>query len=96
MCELGNDDHVALQQKAQRGLCRCFAVFGADFGQYGIGEKVLSALGKGTLGFMLNAVLFHIFMCGFLLMEHMGFDLVDGRRHPGKLTQVDEPVRVKV
>lgn len=71
----GNDNHIALKQKTQGGLGSCFSIAGADGSQYGVGEQIVSTFRKGSPGFDLTAVLFHIFFGGLLLLEYMGFHL---------------------
>ena len=91
-----DNDHVALQQKAQGGLGGSLAVLGTDGGQHGVGEHILAALGKGAPGFDLAAVLLQVFPGQLLLLEDMGLDLVHGGLHAGEVLDVQIAVRAKV
>ena len=93
---LGDDHHIALQQKPQGHLGGGFTVFLTNLHQDGVGEEILPPFGKGTPALMLHMVLLHVLMGRLLLLEHMGFHLVHSGGHLHKLTQVDEPVRVEV
>ena len=91
-----NDNHVALNQEPKGRLGGRFAVFLSDSHQHGIGEAALFPFGKGTPGFVLHAIFFHIFMGNLLLLEHMGFHLLDGGRHLRELAEIDETVGIKI
>ena len=60
-----------------------------DLRQHRIGEHAFLAFGKRSPRFMLDPVFLHIFMCGALLMIHMGLHLIDGWDDLRKLAQVE-------
>ena len=91
-----DDDHIALQQEAQSRLGCSLAVLGANGRQGRIGEHILAALGKGTPGFDLAAVLFQVFFGCLLLLEDVSLNLVDGGLHSGKVLDVQVAVRAEV
>lgn len=61
-----------------------------------IRKEILASLSKKSPGFMLYPIFHHIFMRLFLLLEHMGFHLVDGWFYFYKIAKVNQTVRIKV
>lgn len=91
-----NYDHIGLKQKPQGNLCSSFAVLFTNSDQHRVSKAALFSFGKRPPGFMLYAILFHIFMCGALLLEHVCFHLIDHRCNFCKLAQIDKAVRIKI
>lgn len=93
---LGNDHHIALQQEAQSDLGGAFAVLRTDLLQGGRIEEVVLSLGKGSPGHDLRAVLLEVLLGDFLLLEDVGFHLIDGGLDLGEVVDIQEPVRIEV
>ncbi len=91
-----NDNHIALKQETKGGLSHGLAVLLTDFCQYRIGEHIVASLCERSPGLNLTTVLFQIFLCGLLLLEHMSLDLIYGRLYFCKMLDIQITVRAKV
>ena len=92
----GNDDDAALQMPAENDLRDRLAVLRADLCKDGIGEQASPAFAEGRPRLVLNAVLFHPLVRGFLLIMRVRFHLVDHRLYAGEGADVYQPVRIEV
>lgn len=60
------------------------------------GSHILTAFRKGAPRFDLTIILFQIFSGCFLLLEHMGLDLIDNRLDPCKMLQIQITIQTKI
>lgn len=60
------------------------------------GSHILTAFRKGAPRFDLTIILFQIFSGCFLLLEHMGLDLIDSRLDPCKMLQIQIAIQTKI
>ncbi len=81
---LGDGDDVALDEEAEGDLGCGFAEASADLLEGFVGEEVGFAFGEGGPTFGLDVVFGHGLTGEFLLVEDVGFDLVDLGRDFGE------------
>ena len=93
---LRDDNHAALDEVAQGGLCRTLVVFRTDGYQRFVAEEVVASLGKRSPRHNMCAVLLHNLLRLYLLVEHVGFHLIDHWRYLAELRQVDESVGIEI
>ena len=96
VCRFGNNYHATLDEPAQGYLCHALAVFHADFSQLHIGKKTVATLCEWSPRHDVRAEFLHDFLRFSLLVEHMGFYLIDSRNDLHVAGNVDEVVRVEV
>ena len=88
--------NAALDKESECGLRNTLAVFFAHFFYCFIGEKVLSALGKGPPALVRDAVFFHYRVSSLLLLEDVCFNLVYRRLYLAEVVQIEKPVGIEV
>lgn len=93
---LRDDDDIVLEQEAQGDLCGGLSILCADGGQNRVGEHILAALCERTPRLDLAAVLFQVLLGDLLLLEDVGFDLIDRRLDLGEVLDVQIAVGAKV
>ena len=93
---LRDDDDIALEQEAQGDLCGGLSILCADGGQNRVGEHIFAALCERTPRLDLAAVLFQVLLGDLLLLEDVGFDLIDRRLNLGEVLDVQIAVGAKV
>ena len=93
---LWDQDHIALKEKTQRGLRDGLSVSLTDLFEYRVVEIVIFTFCEWSPGHDLGSVLFHIFFCGLLLLEHMCLNLVHCRFDPGEVTDVQKTARIEI
>lgn len=90
-----NDNHAALDEVAQGGLCRALVVFCADGYQCFVTEEVVAPFGERSPCHNVCALLLHNLLRLYLLVEHVRFHLIDHGRYFAELRQVDEAVGIE-
>ena len=68
----------------------------ADFCQDRVAEHIIFALSKGTPGFDLRAVFLQNSLSCLLLLEYMGFYLIDSWNDLTEIRKVDKTIRIEV
>lgn len=91
-----DDHHAALDQPAQNDLGDGPAVSRPDLRQRGIGEEVVSSLGKRPPRLDLHAAVAHQLLLSGALKEGVALDLINHRRNLVVLDEVNEPVGIEV
>lgn len=89
-------DDAALNEPAQHDLSGALAVLHPDFSDRCVFEQASAAFSEGRPGFLQDIIFFHDFMGGLLLIEHMGFHLIDHRLDAGEQCEIDKSVRIEV
>ena len=87
---------IALQKETQSDLCSTYTVLLAEFAQHGICKEIFSSLGKRSPRFVLYTVFFHILVGGFLLLENMGFHLIDCWFNLNEVAQIHQSVGIEI
>lgn len=93
---LWDDNDASLDEVSQCHLGSTFAVLVAYFNQSLVVEEIIAALGKRPPCHDVCPIFPHYLLGDDLLVEYMGFNLVDHRRYFAELCQVDETVGIEV
>lgn len=91
-----NDNDSMLNIPAQNDLRCCLFVLLSNLDEYRVFKQASSPLSKRCPGLHLNSIFIYSLLCYRLLVEGMGFYLVDHRLHTAKGGYIYQSVRIKI